>query len=88
MNKMDKLRIGLALNGIAQLVGDEIFERIKGRLNEIEDIVSSEPTDNEEPMAVTRGCVTCKHGYGNPDKYPCYICVFSKWESNDKEETE
>lgn len=86
MNRMDKLKIGLALNGIATLVDDETFARIKSRLDEIEEIVLNEPTDNEEPSSVTGGCLTCKYGndHNDADEYPCTACVFSKWTAKDE----
>ena len=51
MTKENKLKIGLALNGIALLVGDATFQKIKDRLDVIEEIVSAEPDDT------TQNCV-------------------------------
>jgi len=48
MTKQNKFKIGLALNGIAMLVGDGTYQKIKDRLDEIERIVSAEPDDEEE----------------------------------------
>ena len=48
MTKENKFKIGLALNGIAMLVSDATFQKIKDRLDEIEQIVSAEPDDEEE----------------------------------------
>lgn len=48
MTKENKLKIGLALNGIALLVGDATFQKIKDRLEVIEQIVSAEPDDEGE----------------------------------------
>ena len=39
IDKVDALKIGLDLNGIAMLVDDETLEKIKPRLSEIEQIV-------------------------------------------------
>ena len=48
MTKENKLRIGLALNAIGLMLDDESYERIKGRLTEIEDIIKAEP-DTDDP---------------------------------------
>ena len=48
MTKQNKFKIGLALNGIAMMVSDGTFQKIKDRLDEIERIVSAEPDDEEE----------------------------------------
>ena len=49
MTKENKLRIGLALNAIGLMLDDESYERIKGRLTEIEDIIKDEP-DTDDPQ--------------------------------------
>ena len=49
MTQINKLKIGLALNAIAMLSDEFTYDRIKGRLKEIEDIVAAEPeTDDPE----------------------------------------
>lgn len=48
MTKENKLRIGLALNAIGMLSDEFTYDRIKGRLTEIEQIILQEPTDDEE----------------------------------------
>lgn len=48
MTQINKLKIGLALNAIGLMLDDESYERIKGRLTEIEDIVKAEP-DTDDP---------------------------------------
>lgn len=49
MTQINKLKIGLALNAIAMLSDQFTYDRIKGRLKEIEDIIAAEPeTDDPE----------------------------------------
>ena len=48
MTQINKLKIGLALNAIGLMLDDESYERIKGRLTEIEDIIKDEP-DTDDP---------------------------------------
>ena len=49
MTQINKLKIGLALNAIAMLSDEFTYDRIKGRLKEIEEIVAAEPeTDDPE----------------------------------------
>lgn len=49
MTKINKMRIGLALNAIGLMLDDESYERIKDRLTEIEDIIKDEPdTDADQ----------------------------------------
>lgn len=48
MTEINKLRIGLALNAIAMLSDEFTFDRIKGKLKEIEQIVADEP-DTDDP---------------------------------------
>ena len=47
MTKENKLKIGLALHGIALMTDEGSYKRIKDRLKEIEDIVDAEPLDND-----------------------------------------
>ena len=43
MTKNDKFRIGIALQNIAMAVDDKTLDRIKDRLETIEDIISKQP---------------------------------------------
>lgn len=46
MKKENELRIGLALNAIAQMLDDENYRKVKGRLDEIEQVVLEERNEN------------------------------------------
>lgn len=48
MTKINKLKIGLALNAIATLVDDTSLKKISDRLTEIEKIVADEPETEED----------------------------------------
>ena len=48
MTKENKFKIGLALQGIALMLDDATFQKIKDRIEVIEQIVSAEPDDEEE----------------------------------------
>ena len=45
MTKENKMKIGMALHGIALMSDETTFKKIKDRLKEIEDIVAAEPDD-------------------------------------------
>ena len=59
MTQINKLKIGLALNAIGLMLDDESYERIKGRLTEIEDIVKAEP-DTDDPEGEPTEIIRCK----------------------------
>ena len=48
MTQINKLRIGLALKEIAILSDEFTFDRIKGKLKEVEQIITDEP-DTDDP---------------------------------------
>lgn len=48
MTKENKFKIGMALNGIALMIDDATYKTIKSRIDEITQIVSAEPDDEEE----------------------------------------
>lgn len=47
MKKEDKFQVGLALNKIALAVDNYSFNKIKGYLETIEDIIEKEPEEEE-----------------------------------------
>ena len=47
MTKENKLKIALALNGIAVSLDNESFNKVKERLETIERIIKEEPEDKE-----------------------------------------
>lgn len=53
MTEINKLRIGLALKEIAILSDEFTFDRIKGKLKEIEQIITDEP-DTDDPEGETQ----------------------------------
>ena len=59
MTQINKLKIGLALNAIGLMLDDESYERIKGRLTEIEDIIKDEP-DTDDPEGEPTEIIRCK----------------------------
>lgn len=48
MTRINKLKIGLALNAISNLSDEATYKRIKSRLDEIEQIVLAEPETEED----------------------------------------
>ena len=48
MTKENKFKIGLALQGIALMLDDATFNRIKDKLKEIEDIVADEQEEGSD----------------------------------------
>ena len=56
MCKEKRLKIGLALNAIACMLDDDSFHKIRGRLDEIQEIIINEPEDsNEDSGYVLKG---------------------------------
>lgn len=48
MTKDNKFKIAMALHGIAMLLNDASFNKVKDRLKTIEEIVDREPDTKEE----------------------------------------
>lgn len=48
MTKEDKLKIGLAINSIAIMLDLDSYDKVKGRLQEIEDIIAKYPDIEED----------------------------------------
>ena len=63
MTKESKLKIGLKLNTIAMTVSKPDFEKIKGKLKEIEDIIAKEP-DEESIDFISRNDMLDAIGHG------------------------
>ena len=49
MKKTNKMKIGMKLTSIALLTPEVTYKKIKPFLDEIEEIVSNEPEEDDEP---------------------------------------
>lgn len=75
MTDTEKFEIGLALNYIAMVLSDSEFEKVEGKLKEIETIVISETSGKwlREDGRVWSRCSVCGNGSSFETKY-CGSC--------------